>query len=66
MAYKLTPEQAAAIIELASWLSVSPEKLLEKMITNQIDYCNQIKTECWQNQRINEKYQLAAQLKLLE
>mgnify|MGYP000605918313 CR=1 FL=1 len=66
MALKLTPEQKTAIIDLAEWLSVTPEKLLEKMIVNQIDYCNQIKTECWQNQRINEKYELAAQLRLLE
>ena len=63
---KLSKEEYQDITDLADWLGVDPDSLIHKFLQKQIADCKSIKEECWQDQCVKKKYELAFQLLLLD
>jgi len=63
---KLSKAEYEDIIDLSEWLGVDPDTLIHKFLQYQIETCKQVKEECWQNQCVKKKYDIAFQLLLLD
>jgi len=63
---KLSKAEYDDIIDLSEWLGVDPDTLIHKFLQFQIEKCKQIKEECWHDQCVKKKYDIAFQLLLLD
>ena len=64
--YRLTSDNHRRIAHLANWLKVGPDVLLTKIVETELERCEQVYSEVDVSGNINEKYELAATLQLLE
>lgn len=63
---KLSPQEATELVKLAKWFNVDPEKLIHKILQDQITYLRKVQYECSKKECVQGKYAIAQRLKLLD
>jgi len=63
---KLTSQEATELVKLAKWFNVEPEKLIHKILQDQIVYLRKVQYECSKKECPSGKYAIAQRLKLLD
>lgn len=64
--YRLSSENHLRITKLALWLHVGPDILLKKLVETELDLCEEVLSQAELMEDLQEKYNLAARLNLLE
>lgn len=63
---KLTKHEFKEIIALSAWFNVQPDKLIHKILQDQLQYIRSIQYECAKDECSRKKYELAQRLSLLD